>query len=218
MPLQHYGVLKGRPVEGQTGTTHSPHFQIHLIDEDTQTDYRIAVNVLSSVKPYNLLYHVEDNFIYPTTPALLQLPQGFTPIVSEPNGLAIDFTRSEIVDPEEMKPVQFTDIGTEGVLNNLLDIRVQEAIADPDAFIFAFGDRWGPEENLPDQYFHFTPGNGIHNIHMNQGNDPSHQDEDGVWQDGALMIYLPSQNHWMAMLLKFQSQSWNTDDTTGHAL
>jgi uncharacterized protein YukJ len=94
---------------------------------------------------------------------------------------------------------------------------VQLAIADPDALIYAFGDRWGPENGQADQYFHFEPGNGIHNIHMNQGNDPGHADEDGVWQDGALFFSFPAQNNWVAIFLKFQSQSWTTDDTTGHA-
>ncbi|GCE18704.1 hypothetical protein KDK_25040 [Dictyobacter kobayashii] len=117
-----------------------------------------------------------------------------------------------------MQPIRFTNVGSETQLNDILDTRVQEAIADPNAFICAFGDRWGPEEDTPDQYFDFTPGNGIHNIHMNQGNDPGHEQEDGVWQDGALFIYLPTQDQWMAVFLKFQSQASQTDDTTGHAL
>ena len=217
MPLAHYGVLKVRPVEGRMGTLHSPHYQIHVVDWETSTDYRVAINVLSQVKPYNLLYHVVDNFTYPTTADLLRLPDGFTPLASQPDGLALDYLRSDIVDPDQMQPVRFTDIGSETQLNDLLDERVQQAIAESDALLFAFGDRWGPEDSQPDQYFGFEPGNGIHNIHMNQGNDPSHRQEDGVWQDGALLLYFPSGDRWMAVLLKFQSQASQTDDTTGHA-
>jgi uncharacterized protein YukJ len=218
MSLLHYGVLKAQAIESLKGTPNSPHYQIHVVDQQTSTDYRVAVNVLSQVQPYNLLYHVVDNFVYPTTSALLQLPDGLTPLASQPGGLAIDFLRSDIVDADHMQPVLFTNIGSETQLDDLLDVRVQQAIADPNARVYAFGDRWGPEDGVPDQYFHFEPGNGIHNIHMNQGNDPSHEQEDGVWQDGALLIYLPATTRWIAVFLKFQSQASKTDDTTGHAI
>src|SRR4029079_13410355 len=42
--------------------------------------------------------------------------------------------------------------------------------------------------------------------------------DDGVWQDGGLFLYFPSVDRWTAIFLKFQSQSWHTDDTTGHTI
>ncbi len=53
---------------------------------------------------------------------------------------------------------------------------------------------------------------------MNQGNDPTHQGDDGVWQDGGLLFNFPKQDQWVAIFLRFQSQSWHTDDNTGHTL
>ena len=35
---------------------------------------------------------------------------------------------------------------------------------------YAFGERWGPETPSKDKVFGFKPGNGVHDIHMNQGN------------------------------------------------
>ncbi|HTI14611.1 MAG TPA: YukJ family protein [Dictyobacter sp.] len=217
MPIPDYGVLKGHLVARIEATSQSPHYQIHVLDQQTQTHYRIAVNVLSSVKPYNLLYHIDDNFQDTITSQLDTLAEGFTSVPSKAGGLAIDFVRSNIVDPAQMTPLHFTDIGSETQLNDLLETRVQQALADANAFVYAFGSRWGPENGQPDQYFHFEPGNGIHDIHMNQGNDPGHANEDGVWQDGALFLSIPSQHIWLALFLKFQSQSWQTDNTTGHA-
>jgi uncharacterized protein YukJ len=217
MPVKNYGVLKARPLEGLEGTPHSPHYEIHVVDQ-TETHYRIAINVLSQVQPFNLLYHVNDDFRYPTLPDLLELPDGFTKLPSKPDGLAIDFLRSDIVDADKLGPVLFTDVGSERQLNDILHEHVQLAIDDPNARIYAFGARFGPEHGKPDKYFDFEPGNGIHEIHMNQGNDPTHRPEDGVWQDGALLIFLPGSNHWMAVFLMFQSQSLHTDDTTGHAI
>lgn len=217
MPIQDYGVLKAHPTESIAGTPTSHHYQIHVVDQQS-VNYRIAVNVLSDVKPYNLLYHVDEDFKYSTTAALLQLPDGFTALPSRPDGLAIDFVRSNIVDESQMQPLHFTDIGSETQLNDLVDTHVKAAIADPDARVYAFGSRWGPENGKPDANFGFEPGNGIHDIHMNQGNNASLAQDDGIWQDGALLIYMPAQNQWTAVFLKFQSQSWNTDNTTGHAL
>ncbi|HET7615957.1 MAG TPA: DUF2278 family protein, partial [Bacillales bacterium] len=68
------------------------------------------------------------------------------------------------------------------------------------------------------RYFGFQPGNGIHDIHMNQGNQDKWKDDDGVWQDGALLFHYPSTDKWTAVFLAFQSQSFQTDDRTGHAL
>src|SRR5215469_13180442 len=127
MPVNNYGVLKAEPLESLEGTAHSPHYQIHVVDKRTDTHYRIAVNVLSQVQPYNLLYHVIDDFQYPTLAALLKLPDGFTKLDSQPGGLAIDFLRSDIVDEDKLRPVLFTDIGSETQLDDLLHERVQQA-------------------------------------------------------------------------------------------
>lgn len=220
MPETDYGVLIARPLESQMGTAGSPHYQIHVADSQG-VNYRIAVNVLSQLKPYNLLYHIEDDFNYPLTTELLKLQDGFTKIDKQNAinaNLAIDFIRSTIVEPEQMQPQQFTEVATESELNQFLQDRVQQALDDPEALFYAFGQRWGPEVGKPDQYFKFEPGNGIHNIHMNQGNSGKFATENGIWQDGALLIHLTRANKWIAIFLKFQSQSWKTDDTTGNPI
>ena len=108
--------------------------------------------------------------------------------------------------------------GPDNDLNDFIDHYVERAMADPNAEVYAFGQRWGPEAHQPDKIFHFQPGNGVHDMHMNQGNDAGHRGEDGVWQDGGLLIHFPSPSQWVAIFLAFQSQAWHTDDTNGHAL
>jgi Uncharacterized conserved protein (DUF2278)/Lamin Tail Domain len=100
-------------------------------------------------------------------------------------------------------------------LNEHLDMFIKRAIEQQGATVYAFGGRWGPEEKVQDKIFKFKPGNGIHKIHMNQGNAGKHADENGVWQDGALLLHFPSESQWVGIFLKFQSQSWHTDDETG---
>jgi hypothetical protein len=101
-------------------------------------------------------------------------------------------------------------------LNEKIDHYIQRALADEDAMLFAFGERWGPENGKKDKIFGFAPGNGVHDIHMNQGNVGAFVKDDGVYQDGALLIHFPQQDQWVGVYLKFQSQTWHTDDATGH--
>ena len=53
---------------------------------------------------------------------------------------------------------------------------------------------------------------------MNQGNSGRFVGDDGVYQDGGLLVHFPDQQEWVAVYLKFQSQSWHTDDRTGHTI
>ena len=82
--------------------------------------------------------------------------------------------------------------------------------------MYAFGERWGPETGVKDKVFGFQPGNGVHDIHMNQGNSARFRGDDGVWQDGGLLIHLG--DRWIGIFLAFQSQAWHTDDKTGHTI
>jgi uncharacterized protein YukJ len=208
MPIQDYGVLKARPLQGRQATAGSPHYQIWVVDEN-ETNFRIAVNVESQDQPVDLQYYIAQNFQNPITSQLSTLPSAYTALDSQSGGLALDYVRGGLFPLDQVD--QLFAIAAENPLSQLLDKQVQQAIADSDAFLCAFGTRW-PETNTPDQPFGFVPDNGIHNIHMNQGDtDASFASENGPWQDGALLIYLPSTQQWTAIFLKFQSQSWQTD-------
>jgi hypothetical protein len=91
-------------------------------------------------------------------------------------------------------------------------VHIEHAIATQDSLLYAFGSKWGPENNKKDAYFDFLPGNGIHDIHMNQGNVGAHSGDNGIYQDGGLFIHYPDENKWLAMFMKFQSQVVHTDD------
>jgi uncharacterized protein YukJ len=212
-----YGVLKGRPIGVKFAAGANDHYQIHLVDETS--DYRIAVNVKSSESPPDLLYLVDENFTYPTLDELNQLPLGFKPLADrQAGGLALDYIRGNLFDRTAMVPLPSSLPGPDNDLNDKINKYVQLALSEESALIYSFGAKWGPEERVKDKYFGFLPGNGIHDIHMNQGNDPHHAGDDGVWQDGAMLLQFPSENRWVAVFLKFQSQAWHTNDKTGHAI
>ena len=216
MALRSYGVLKGKAIEVRLGAGQSPHYQVRIIDDTT--DYRIAVNVKSQLPPSEVEYIVLENFQHPIAPIVEALPKGFTPLERKPGSGALDFIRGNLFDRSKMRPLPFSVPGFDNDLNEKLDRVMQRAVADENALVYAFGERWGPEPATKDKYFAFLPGNGIHDIHMNQGNSGRFAGDNGVYQDGGLLVHFPDQHEWTAIFLKFQSQSWHTDDRTGHPL
>jgi uncharacterized protein YukJ len=198
------------------GGKDSPHYQIRVHGGDA--DFRVAVNVLSQDKPAELLYVADENFHHPVTQSLPGLAAGFTSLASQPGGIALDFIRGNLFDRQEMQPEPASAPGPDNDLADKLDHFVRRAAADPAARLYAFGQRWGPEAGTPDQTFGFLPGNGVHDIHMNQGNSQRFRRDDGIWQDGGLLLHYPAQDQWVGIFLAFQSQAWHTDDQTGHAV
>lgn len=218
MPLKTYGVLIARAVDiRREGATDTPHYQIHLTD-DRGTHFRTSVNVKSQEQPSELLYLVNEDFRHPVVDRLTSLGSGWNSLPPGPGGPNLDFVRGNLFDPSKMRILPPDVEGPDNDLADLLDHYVRRAVEDPDARLYVFGERWGPEPQLKDKIFGFLPGDGVHDIHMNQGNSPKFRQDDGVWQDGGLLVHFPDPSRWVAVFLAFQSQKWKTDDATGHAL
>lgn len=215
MPIADYGVLKGTAVDRRLGTGQNPHYQVHLVDHENH--YRIAINVQSKLAPSELEYLIVDHFSHPILEDLVSLDLGFHKLRSQPGGVALDYIRGNLFDPTKMIPLPFNVPGPDNDLNEVIDHYIQRAMSDENALIYAFGQSWGPESKM-DKIFGFKPGRGIHDIHMNQGNDGQFQKDNGVYQDGGIFINFPDQKQWVAIFLKFQSQTWHTDDRTGDPL
>ncbi|MFD0743486.1 DUF2278 family protein [Phytohabitans flavus] len=216
MPIDRYGVLKGIVADCRIETTDTPHYQIRLRTPDG--DYRAAVNVRSSLSPPDLLFFLDDDFRHPVTAGLDGLPDGFTPLPSSAGGLALDFIRAGLFDPRRMRVVPTTAPGPDNDLGEFLDHYVRRLIDADGGRAYVFGQRWGPERDTADKIFGFRPGNGVHDVHMNQGNSGRFTSDNGVWQDGALVLRVPESDRWVAFFLAFQSQAWHTDDSTGHPI
>src|SRR4030095_1348428 len=102
MPLNQYGVLKGRPFAAKRAQdSQCPHYQVHIVATDEH--YRIAVNVMSVKSPSELLFIVDDGFEHPITKGLPGLADGFTLLQSKPGEQALDFIRGNLFDRLEMR-------------------------------------------------------------------------------------------------------------------
>ncbi|MEU9123166.1 DUF2278 family protein [Streptomyces sp. NPDC048506] len=216
MPLKNYGVLAARAAERRReGAADTPHYQIRLTDHSGNS-YRAAINVLSQQAPSELLYVALDDFRHPMTQLLPQEGSGWTPLGSQAGSASLDFIRGNLFDHSQMRTLPPELPGVDNDLADLLDHSVQRAIADPTASLYLFGQRF--RERSADKVFRFRPTDGVHDVHMNQGNSGNFRKDDGVRQDGGILVHFPAESRWVAVFLAFQSQSWHTDDTTGHTI
>ncbi len=224
MSNRKYGVLRGRVVATaeERRDPKSPHYQIMIVADGEP--WRVAVNVKSTATDGGpdraiVLYRIVEDFHNPIVEILKNFPDGFSPVPSGPDEGGLDYIRGNLFNPRDMRLLPPDLPGDGNDLNDLLDAHVEQAKSDPNAVAFSFGIPWGPE-NKPDKTFRFKPNRGIHDIHMNQGNprDGGHAGDNGVWQDGGLLLWFPDADRWVAIFLAFQSQSWHTDDRTGQQI
>src|ERR1700733_12686338 len=216
MPITNYSVVVGDPVSGKVVTGSSAHYQITV--QAKGGPFTVAVNI-QSVDGSEVLYAIEEGFTPPDEAGVLALPTGMTSLKSEAGGLALDYVRSMVNGRAMITKAQMTLLPQlkskglseeERMMNRARTAELQNAggtllnmtIADKDGTIYAFGSAYADSGRV----------DGIHDIHMNQGNPVNnHGGDNGVWQDGALLIHLPSKATWTAVFIAFQTQSWNTD-------
>jgi uncharacterized protein YukJ len=217
MPITNYSVLAGDPVGGKVVSGASAHYQITM--NAPKGPFTVAVNI-QSVDGSEVLYAIEENFTPPDLAGLTALPMGMTALKSQPGGLALDFVRSQVNGKAMITKQKMTLLPKASTTKGLRaeEAAVQEAkvaalknavvtllnmtIADKDGVIYAFGSAYSDSGKV----------DGIHDIHMNQGNPVNnHGGDNGIWQDGALMIHLPATKTWTAVFIAFQTESWITD-------
>ncbi|HET8938392.1 MAG TPA: DUF2278 family protein [Polyangiales bacterium] len=215
--MKNYGVLKGKAKQLERDSDSDPHSE--LLMEANGTKYRVAINVRSSRGPTEqrlVEYLIVDNLRSALVDAARALPLGFTDLRDgATHSAAIDYIRSNLFRAESFKALIHEQTGPDNDLFEKVEALLTRAIDDQSAIVYAFGESWGPE-TAADQYFGFTPGNGIHDIHMNQGNPPGGDND--VFQDGALFVEFPGAASTSGLFIKFQSQSWHTDELTGNPL
>lgn len=214
MEIEQYTLLTGRVTDRRAETNgRTPHYQI-LIDTGLEL-FRVAVNTRSGANhrsKSDLLYFADDDFRHQITTRLANVDDGPHSIPTPAGGLALDYQRGGMFDRRHMRRVPSSRPGPSNDLIDELDHWVARAHSDPAMRLHAYGARWGPEMQANDQVFGFKPGNGIHDVHMNQGNWDEHRRENHPWTDGGLIFHDAQDNRWCAIFLAFQTQSWHTDE------
>lgn len=207
----NYFVLRCRPIINQSSPQiQHDHLQV-LLEIDSGTRYWMTVNIRSGADQVH--YLINEDFQHPITQRLLsaQLPSGFTALDKQPNGLSLDYIRGELVNVNQMDkldPAGVAPSDSTGIAD-MLTTQLVNVMRAPDARLFVFGSRF----NDGARFSSFDLATGMHDIHMNQGSVPPHMASNGIFQDGALLAYFPSENRWSALFLKFASQASSTDES-----
>jgi uncharacterized protein YukJ len=205
-----YGVLVGSIEDGREDSGRSPHYEILVAGGSS---FRIAVNIRSE-DGSDVVALLTDDFTNPTKrdlPALAAGPKGFQALATGPDGEGLDYLRDNLFDLASM--TQVPPDGPGSTLTPDLDARIAAARADPAAVLIAFGEFF--HDGGADQTFGFSPEQGVHDIHMMQGNEGSFADDNRVNGDGALFIRF-GDGHTFAFFSRFTSQTLTTDPSTGN--
>ena len=86
-------------------------------------------------------------------------------------GDGLDYVRGGLCKPEQFKALPLSKPGANNDLNELFDRHLVMG-----ATVYAFGEPYS------------APEQGVHDVHQNQGNIARYRNDDGVWQDGGLLV------------------------------
>ena len=203
MPLKNYGVWVGYPrhyVAEKDKKT--PHLQLFFTDREDQDKgkFRAAINIKSSTpEDARLAYWFVRRFTNPITDDIGGLKDGWHDLKEAKKSPALDYIRGNLFDPMAGTLLDHDRPGENNDIIDFVSPILDEAIKRK-AKVYLFG------EQFP---------NGIHDIHMNQGNDDDFAKFNGVFQDGAVLFHFPDDNHWEAIFLAFAVQKIHTKDDTG---
>jgi uncharacterized protein YukJ len=207
MPIQ-YAVLRTR-VENfrrQDDDPLSPHFHIQTRDAHGRT-MELAVNAKSTVGNEQVsmlqVFQVNQLANHPVVSGLDQIPAGLTPLPPDRRGAhnALDYLRAPLFPFSIAELLPATRSGPDDDIQDRLASlcrQMQEANGE----LFAWG---APVAN----------NTVLHDIHMNQGNQPNPPQgsdfsrDNGVSQDGGLVFRFSQRT--VGLFLKFQSQLLPTD-------
>ena len=153
-------------------------------------------------------------------PILSELPRfatGLTDLNGRPRSAtnALDYLRAPLFDwpsgvalpPDAPNP----DDDLQDIVSRQLD-----NLKQADGELFAFGSHWRDPAPKPGIDTEFETVNGMHDIHMNQGNPSgSFGKDNGVFNDGGLILSFP--DHVVGLCFRFKTQ-WLPTDAHGNRI
>jgi hypothetical protein len=216
MPVQDYGVVIGQfdHFDRDDANRYGNFFHGHIFVNAAGLSYNCAVDVkypngtVEYFKPGKL-----DDTKFTTVSGLAD---GFHSLASNTASGAIDYVRSPLIS-EALGCVatiyawlnaftgQNYQVWTKNVgMSALSDLEAFLAADGGIQRIYVFGARYRNQNQSPPQ--------GMHDVHMNQGDPPGQfQLLDGIWQDGGVIVLRPS-GMLTGFFVKFVTQTLNTNN------
>jgi uncharacterized protein YukJ len=218
-----YGVLRGKldrwkREDPPPGSPKSPHLQIRVLDGHGKP-WRIPVNVRSGdVTKSLVIFHRADPLLgHPILDALPLLATGLTDLHHKPRSAtnALDYSRAPLFDWPTGIALPPTGPGADDDLQDVVSRQLQN-LKVTGGELFAFGSHFHDPAPKPGIDTEFGTKDGMHDIHMNQGNAPHEHDEDnGVFNDGGLILHFP--DHFVGLFFRFKTQ-WLPTDPHGNRI
>ena len=213
-----YGVLRGKldrwkREDPPPGASKSPHLQVRVLDSQGKP-WRVPVNVRSGDPAKSLvIFHRADPLLsHPILEDLTALASGLTDLNHKPRSAsnALDYSRAPLFDWPTGIALPPTGPGLDDDLQDVVSRQLNDLKASGGE-LFAFGSHFHDPAPKPGIDAEFGTKDGMHDIHMNQGNAPHEHDEDnGVFNDGGLLLRFP--DHVTGLFFRFKTQFLPTDD------
>jgi len=224
-----YGMFKGRlkfvaPFDPTHDLKASPHYILRM--EANGAAFNVAVNSASTVPngegSEEVLFYLDADFQHALLKDLEALPEG----LHRDGFTKLDYLRTTgLLKMANLRPI--ADVAANGQANDVNDVynqvigidtthpgeeqgyfngkqqssRIFYPNTDADIVVYTFG-------------FIYPTNDGLHETHMNQGNPPPHTSENGVGQDGAVIIFKGGKYY--AFFTAFATQEMPTDDSSGY--
>lgn len=194
----------------------SPHLQIRVSGGGAKP-WRIPVNVRSEDKDKSLvIFHRADPLLsHPILAGLTSLPMGLTDLnhAARTASNALDYSRAPLFDWPTGRVLPPTGPGSDDDLQDVVS-RYLQLLKPLGGEMFAFGSYWHDPAPKPGIDKTFGTMDGMHDIHMNQGNAKGAHDEDnGVFNDGGLILRFP--DRYVGLFFRFKTQ-WLPTDAKGN--
>jgi uncharacterized protein YukJ len=212
-----YGVLRARVDRWKredvpAGGKRSPHLQVRAVDAQDRP-WRVPVNVRSEDPAKSLvIFHRADPLLgHPILDALSAFAAGLTDLNGRPRSPAnaLDYLRAPLFDWPTGIALPPTGPGKDDDLQDVVSRQLTDLKA-AGGELFAFGSHFHDKVPKAGIDTEFGTKDGMHDIHMNQGNAAGdHSEDNGVFNDGGLLLKFPDRV--VGLFFRFKTQFLPTE-------
>ncbi len=184
--ISHYGVLVGK-LKSEFERGKHPHIYFELdTKESLYHTSMVAINILD-YSGKDVMFCAIDDLKASFLPNLLKLDYGSYYLTPDESSGAIDYIRGGFISQ-----MAFLKKTKESLEETLIDRMAPYAKRENDSKIYCVGSRFP---------------RGIHDIHMNQGEE-GEKDKSAGWNDGAIIIKDSNKSTVSGLFFYFQEQVW----------
>jgi uncharacterized protein YukJ len=210
MTIARYGVWRGTATKWEPTQQDNDHGHITFTD-GTSSDLDCAVDVKSQDSDSRIVFWdvVSFDSAHPLAQKLSAIDQGYQAVTNHTaTGLGLDYLKSGLVNVKQGRILSYSETGPNNDILDFLNPILNAAVSQK-ADMYLFGSKYDGSD-----------GDGIHDIHMNQGDAGEFAKENGVYQDGGMIFNFGTggaMTGWQGVFLAFATQATQTD-SKGNAM